>query len=116
VTLARIAKLTAPEPPYRRPIPVFTLRDLHSHLPVAAVDVTPHRDRIGEVASLYFHGVGFGDPEWLEWRLSEAGSRWGFLYAEEFDAWETAPGPADALLPPRPLGGVAHPERAERRG
>jgi N-acetylglucosamine malate deacetylase 1 len=110
VTLARIAKTVAPLPPHRKPVPLFTLRDAHSALPIAGVDVSPHRERIGELASLYLQGVGFGDPEWLEQRLSDAGERWGFRYAEEFDAWESQPGPCASLLPARPLSG-AHPER-----
>jgi N-acetylglucosamine malate deacetylase 1 len=113
VTLARMASVVAPSPPHRRPVPVFTLRDVHSHLPVAAVDVTPHRQRIAEVAALYRQGVGFGDEEWLERRLRESGERWGFRHAEEFDAWETRPGGAASLLPAQPLDGVAHPDRPE---
>jgi len=111
VTLARIAKTVAPLPPHRHPVPVFTLRDAHSRLPAVGVDVTPHRERIAEVADLYLHGVGFGDPEWLEGRLREAGDRHGFRYGEEFDAWETDPGPAASLLPATQLQGLKHPDR-----
>jgi N-acetylglucosamine malate deacetylase 1 len=110
--LARIAKLVSPLPPHRENVPVFTLRDVHSRLPVAAVDVTPHREKIAELASFYFAGVGFGDPEWMEQRLLETGARWSTRYAEEFDAWETA---ADrlttTLLPAPPLAGQVHPTR-----
>lgn len=116
ITLARMAKVVAPHTPHRRPVPVFTLRDVHSALPAAAVDVTPFRDRIGQLASLYFEGLGFGDPEWLENRLRVAGDRWGLRYAEEFDAWESAPVAGPSLLPAPPLGaGAAHPDRPEQR-
>jgi N-acetylglucosamine malate deacetylase 1 len=115
ITLARMAKVVAPLPPHRRPVPLFTLRDHHSTLPTTTVDVTPFRDRIAEVASLYHRGIGFGDPEWLEQRLREVGERVGFRYAEELDAWETLPVAAPSLLPAPPLEGVAHPDRVERR-
>jgi N-acetylglucosamine malate deacetylase 1 len=114
VTLSRIAKAVAPYPPHRRPLPVFTLRDVHSRLPEVLVDVTPHRERIAEVARLYHTGVGFGDPEWLEARLSDIGGRAGVRYAEEFDAWETHGGACRTLLPAPPLEG-SHPERKEVR-
>ncbi len=114
VTLARLAKVVAPLAPHRRPVPVFTIRDVHSTMPAAAVDVTPFRDRLGELAGLYFTGLGFGDPEWIERRLREVGDRWGFHHAEEFDAWETAPVGAESLLPAHPLAGVAHPDRPPR--
>lgn len=113
VTLARIAKVVAPATPHRAATPIFTLRDVHSTLPAVGVDVTPYRDRIAEVASLYLEGVGFGDPEWLQGRLRETGEKWGFRYAEEFDAWESAPGGFGALLPAPSLEGVAHPDRPE---
>jgi N-acetylglucosamine malate deacetylase 1 len=111
VTLARMAKVVAPATPHRQPVPIFTLRDQHSTLPPVAVDVTPFRGRIAEVAELYFTGVGFGDPEWFERRLRGVGERYGFQYGEEFDAWETAPGGHPSLLPAPPLEGVAHPDR-----
>jgi N-acetylglucosamine malate deacetylase 1 len=112
VLLARIAKLVSPHTPHRANIPVFTMRDVHSILPATAIDVTPHREKIEELASFYFRGVGFGDPEWMEARLSEIGSRWGARYAEEFDAWETEGGCLTAsLLPAPPLAGGAHPTR-----
>jgi N-acetylglucosamine malate deacetylase 1 len=115
ITLARIAKSVAPLDPHRRPVPVFTLRDIHSTLPVAAVDVTSYRERLGEVAAVYHQGLGFGDPEWLERRLRDAGDRWGFRYAEEFDAWESRGVASASLLPAPPLDGVAHPDRPDRR-
>ena len=111
ITLARIAKVVDPGVPHRKPVPVFTMRDIHSQLPAVGVDVTPYRERIAAVAEHYFHGVGFGDPEWLDQRLRQTGARWGFDYAEEFDAWESAAGPATTLLPAAPLEGVTHPDR-----
>jgi N-acetylglucosamine malate deacetylase 1 len=111
ITLARIAKVVAPLEPHRATVPVFTIRDVHSHLPAVAVDVGAHRDAIHEVAGLYLQGVGFGDPEWLERRLGETGARWGCAFAEEFDAWETQPGSFPALLPAPEIAGLMHPER-----
>lgn len=111
VTLARIAKVMSPDDPHRAAVPVFTLRDVHSPVAPVAVDVSAHRDRIAEVAELYLHGVGFGDPEWLEQRLSSVGNQWGARYAEEFDAWESEGGLVNALLPAAPLTGQVHPDR-----
>jgi N-acetylglucosamine malate deacetylase 1 len=111
VTLARIAKVVAPLEPHRANVPIFTLRDVHSSLPAVAVDVEKHLARIHEVAGLYLQGVGFGDPDWLEHRLSQTGTRWGFEYAEEFDAWESLPGAVPALLPAPEIVGLMHPER-----
>jgi LmbE family N-acetylglucosaminyl deacetylase len=111
LTLARIAKAVAPREPHRAAVPVFTFRDVHSTLPAVGVDVTPYRAAIDELARFYLQGIGFGDPQWLERRLREAGERWGCRYAEEFDAWESEPGPAPALLPAPPLGGLVHPDR-----
>jgi LmbE family N-acetylglucosaminyl deacetylase len=115
VMLARMAKLVAPLAPHRKPVPIFTLRDIHSTLPATAVDVTPFREGIGEVAGLYHKGLGFGDAAWIERRLTDAGARWGVRYAEEFDAWESEPATAATLLPVPPLEGVVHPDRAETR-
>lgn len=112
VVLARIAKAIAPHPPHRANVPVFTMRDLHSTLPPVGVDVSAHRERIAELSRFYFHGVGFGDPGWMEQRLRTVGARWGCEYAEEYDAWETRPGVVvDALLPADPLEGEVHPPR-----
>jgi LmbE family N-acetylglucosaminyl deacetylase len=115
--LARIAKLVAPLEPHRVPMPVFTLRDVHSQLPAVGVDVTPHRERIDELSRFYLQGVGFGDPEWMENRLLSVGERWGCRYAEEFDAWESQGGTrVEALLPAPPLEGQSHPTRAKPVG
>src|SRR5690606_29078083 len=114
ITLARIAKLVDPLPPHRKPVPVFTIRDAHSSLPAVGVDVSPYRNGIAEVAELYYQGLGFGDPDWFERRLRRAGGRWGFRYAEEFDAWESTGGPVSALLPAPSLEEAPHPERPAR--
>lgn len=116
VTLARIAKAVAPAEPYRGYTPVFTLRDAHSTLPAVGVDVTPHRDRVQELADFYLHGIGFGDPEWMERRLRRAGSRYGVRYAEELDAWESEGGAVSALLPATPLSALVHPDRSKGVG
>jgi N-acetylglucosamine malate deacetylase 1 len=103
VNLARLAKIVAPAAPHRDDLPIFTIRDVYSTLPTIAVDVTPHRERIAGVADFYMHGVGFGDPAWMEHRLSDSGARWGCRYAEELDAWETQAGRLVAALLPAPL-------------
>lgn len=89
VTLARIGKVVAPTPPHREPAPVFTLRDAHSTLPVAAVDVTPHLDTVMAIQRYYHARVGWPGEAWLRDRLSKAGEPWGVDAAELFDAWET---------------------------
>jgi N-acetylglucosamine malate deacetylase 1 len=112
VLLARIAKVVEPLEPHRENVPVFSLRDVHSRLPCVAVDVSPYRDGIMDLAGFYFRGVGFGEPEWLETRLRETGRRWGCGHAEEFDAWETVGGSlVPHLLPSAPLEGQLHPTR-----
>jgi LmbE family N-acetylglucosaminyl deacetylase len=113
VTLARIAKVVAPSTPHRKPVPVFTIRDVHSQLPAVGVDVSQHRAGIAELADLYLNGLGFGDHDWLERRLAEPGKRWGFRYAEEFDSWESPSRSSDSLLPAPPLDGVIHPDRKD---
>ena len=115
VTLARIAKLTAPRPPYRGNVPIFTLRDIHSTLPTVAVDIGEHLEKVQELAQFYHQRVGFGDPEWLNDRLHTLGLRWSVPYAEEFDAWETEGGLVSTLLPSQPLANFMHPERKASR-
>lgn len=111
VTVARMAKAVAPLEPHRRPVPVFTIRDVHSTLPETAVDVEPHLEGIRALGRFYFEHIRFGDPEWLERRLAETGRRMGVRYAETFDAWETEPAVSPALLPAEPLDALTHPDR-----
>jgi N-acetylglucosamine malate deacetylase 1 len=92
ITLARIAKAVAPAPPHREPAPVFTIRDEHSTLPLAAVDVTAHLDTVLKVGRYYHERVGWPDPEWLRQRVEAAGRAWGVGAAETFDSWEAGPG------------------------
>lgn len=115
IMLARVAKVIGPLQPLRHAVPVFTIRDAHSQLPSVGVDVSAHRERIEKLADLYMRGLGFGDPEWLERRLTATGKRYGFRYAEEFDAWESQPGPATSILPASPLAELVHPDRDEVR-
>lgn len=115
VSLARIAKVVAPLTPHRLTVPIFTLRDIHSPLPTVAVDVGDHLERIQELGRFYHEAVGFGNQEWLLDRLHTLGERWSVPYAEEYDAWETAGGLVESLLPPRPLANLMHPERDEAR-
>jgi LmbE family N-acetylglucosaminyl deacetylase len=112
VTLARIAKAVAPEEPHRAPVPVFTIRDLHSVLPAVMVDVEAQLEGIDRLARFYHREIGFGDPEWNLQRLRMAGQPWGLEYAELFDAWESQPGRVETLLPASPAGLPPHPERA----
>lgn len=111
VTVARMAKAVAPLEPHRGAAPVFTVRDVYSRLPAAAVDVEPYLDGIHALAGFYLEGIRFGDPEWLDRRLRAAAGPWGIGYAEVYDAWETHPGLFPALLPAEPLEGIVHPER-----
>lgn len=92
ITLARIARVVRPRPPHREPAPVFAIRDTHSTLPEAAVDVTRQLDRLHAVADFYREHVGWPQREWLEERVGTAGRRYGVAAAEVFDAWETSPG------------------------
>ncbi len=110
ITLARIAKVVSPAPPHRQPVPVFTYRDVHSTLPAVALDVEPHREAILELARFYREGIGYGDPAWIEQRLTRAAEPWGLRYAEVFDTWETAPGRVATLLPAKPPIVPLHPD------
>lgn len=98
ITLARIARVVAPAPPHRAPAPVFAIRDAHSTLPEAAVDVSVFVDRIHELADHYRGFVGWPPRDWLEARLAEAGRRHGVAAAEVLDAWETPGGLFERLV------------------
>ncbi len=111
ITLARLKRLVAPLPPHRKPVPVFTYRGRHSPLPAVAIDATPYRDKIRELAVHYQRELEFPDPDWLEGRLGAIGRKWDLALAEEFDAWETAGGIVESLLPVEVDGAPDHPER-----
>jgi len=113
ITLARIRRTVEPAAPHRAPVPVFTYRGLHSHLPAVAIDAEPWLDLIFAVADIYHDDLQFPDRRWLEVRLRTIGARWGLRWAEEFDAWETVGGPVESLLPARPAGLEPHPERED---
>lgn len=114
ITLARIKRVVDPLPPHRRPAPVFTYRDRHSPFPAVAIDATPYRDKIRELALHYQRELEFPDPDWLEERLRGIGRRWDLEMAEEFDAWETAGGLVESLLPVEVQGLPDHPERTRK--
>jgi len=113
VTYARLARLVAPHPPHRAFCPVFTLRGVHSTLPLVTVDVEPHLERVFELAEYHRSLIGFGDRSWLEGRLRRAGGAAGVRWGEAFDAWETPPGTVARLLPAEELGAQAHPSRRD---
>jgi N-acetylglucosamine malate deacetylase 1 len=98
ITLARIARAVAPLPPHREPAPVFAIRDIHSKLPEAAVDVSAHVDTIHRLADYYRGFVGWPARDWLQQRLADAGRRYGVAAAETLDAWETPAGLYDRLI------------------
>jgi LmbE family N-acetylglucosaminyl deacetylase len=117
ITLARIAKTVHPATPHRAAVPVWTLRDVHSSLPMAIINVEPYVARIHELGRFYLERIGFGDPAWIEEHLASAGAPFGLRYAEVLDAYETLPGLVPTLLPATLLGGaVTHPERPKERG
>ena len=112
ITLARLAKVVAPAPPHRAPVPVWTYRGAFSQLPAAVVDVEPYLDRIHELGRFYHDRIGFGEKAWLERRLQQLGEPYGLRYAEVFDAWETAGGIVPSLLPAEIESfEMVHPER-----
>src|SRR5688500_10280107 len=98
LTVARMKRAVAPVEPHRGEAPVFALRDRHSQLPCAAIDVSAHIERVITVARFYKERVGWPDEEWMRERLRTAGQRWGVAAAEEFDAWESVPGLRLSLL------------------
>ena len=104
VTLARMARVVSPTPPHREAAPVFTLRDRHSGLPAAAIDVTAGLAAALELGEFYRKEIGWPREGWHEARLRRFGAQWGVTAAEVFDAWETEaglwPGLTDAPLVP----------------
>jgi LmbE family N-acetylglucosaminyl deacetylase len=111
ITLARMKRCVTPLPPHRQPAPVFTYRGRHSQLPAVAIDATPYREKIRELALHYQRELEFPDPDWLEGRLRAIGRRWDLELAEEFDAWESEGGIVQSLLPVETRGLPDHPER-----
>ncbi|MDP2470158.1 MAG: PIG-L family deacetylase [Candidatus Palauibacterales bacterium] len=111
ITLARIKRCVHPLSPNRKPVPVFTYRDRHSQLPALAIDATPYREKIRELARHYQRELEFPDPDWLEDRLRAIGRHWDLEMAEEYDAWETRGGIVKSLLPVEIQGPPDHPER-----
>jgi LmbE family N-acetylglucosaminyl deacetylase len=98
ITLARIARVVAPQTPHRAASPLFTLRDRRSTLPELAVDVTSQLAKLHELADYYRARVGWPPRPWLEQRLERAGAPHGVAAAELFDAWETAGGLVTSLM------------------
>ncbi len=98
VTIARMARAVAPQPPHRKPCPVFTLREAESPMPVVAIDVTPVLPQVQAVGEYYHQRIGFPRAEWLDQRLARLGSAWGVAAAEVFDAWDTQGGLFPALV------------------
>lgn len=98
VTLARLGRVVAPAAPHREPVPVYTLRDEHSTLPVAAIDVAAHVDTILDVAAFYRERVGWPEEAFLRERLERAGAATGLLLAERFDVWDGEPGVRRTLI------------------
>lgn len=98
ITLARIARVVQPLRPHREPAPVYTLREPHSTLPAAAVEVSAHTATLFELAAFYRERVGWPQHDWLEQRIRAAGQPWGVPAAEVFDAWESDGGLRPALV------------------
>lgn len=114
ITLARLAKVVAPDPPHRAPAPVFTFRGAYSPLPAVVVDVEPYMERIHALARFYYERIGFGDPGWIDRRLAAAAEPYGLRYAEAYDAWETPGGVVRSLLPAA-TGDAGEPPHPSRR-
>jgi LmbE family N-acetylglucosaminyl deacetylase len=98
VTIARMKRAVAPGEPHRGVAAIFTLRDRHSQIPVATIDVANYRDLILEVARFYRERVGWPPEEWLLGLLRRQGEPFGLSAAEEFDAYESVPGLRTTLL------------------
>lgn len=92
ITLARIARVVQPLPPHRTLAPVYTLREPHSTLPAAAIDISEHTGTLYALAAFYRERVGWPPQDWLEQRVGSAGEAWGVAAAEVFDAWESEGG------------------------
>jgi LmbE family N-acetylglucosaminyl deacetylase len=92
VTLARMARAVAPAEPHRGAAPIFTLRDRHSNLPAAAIDVSPGLEAALALGEHYRARIGWPWEGWHEARLRRAGQAWDVAAAEVLDAWETEPG------------------------
>lgn len=92
ITLARIARVVAPLPPHRALAPVYTIREPHSTLPAAAIDISAHTAALFELARFYRERVGWPQQAWLEERIRAGGAPWGCAAAEQFDAWESPGG------------------------
>ncbi len=114
ITLARMKRCVDPLAPHRKPAPVFTYRGRHSQLPAVAIDASPYREKIRELALHYQRELEFPDPDWLEDRLRAIGRRWELELAEEYDAWETRGGLVESLLPVDIHGAPDHPERTRQ--
>ena len=116
ITLARIAKVVAPLEPHRAPVPVFTLRDVHSPLPAVAVDVTPVSARsIEELASFCtFTGSGFGDPAWLGAPPRASSASAGACVRRGVRRLGDGARPCAAHAPPRRPGRHRHPPIRDR--
>ena len=72
-------------------------------------------DKVFELGRLYHEALEFPDRDWLEERYRRIGERWGVKYAEEYDAWESAPGLVTSLLPAARESLRYHPERTAER-
>lgn len=105
VTIARIKRVAAPFSPHREAAPVFGLRDRNSTLPTVAIDVSAHLNVVLQLGEFYRERIGWPPLEWHRNRLAAVGAAYGVEAAEEFDAWESAPGIFatlfdSAVLPP----------------
>lgn len=98
ITLARIARVVQPLPPHRLLAPVYTLREPHSTLPAAAIDVSAQTATVLELGAFYRERVGWPQQDWLEQRIRTAGHVWGVAAAEVFDAWESEGGLRSTLV------------------
>lgn len=98
ITIARMKRAVAPIEPHRGAAAVFTLRDRHSNLPCAAIDISAHAEKALAVGRFYKERLGWPDEAWLRKRMEMAGWRWGVAAAEELDAWESTPGLRTSLL------------------